>query len=318
MYSSLVRHINRFPNANWNYVSLSSHPEVSLLTLKTLKDKPWNWNVLTSHPNWNWNWVRELPDEEWNWVTISNSKHFTWNWVREFPDKPWCWMALSEKDLNMEIVKELQDKPWDWYSLTMGSDISTDDMVKNPNFPWTVNQLLFTKIEETEIRFIRFYRSHYDREAWCDHTSRTPWSIIKNNMDLPWVFEFIKIQHHSEFTEDDVRHLYGRRWNWRHLSETLDFDKVISKCIDRPWEFDFVSKNKTVTYREVLKFPDCKWNYNVINLDLDRREWVAAETIKRYWKRCATDPSYSMCRKIVLGDLFGALDCRNHPSHNES
>lgn len=319
MNSSLVRHIQRFPDENnWNYVSLSLHPDVSLTTLKTLKDKPWNWHLLTRNINWNWEWVREFPDKPWDWQMISSFEFFTWDWVREFPDAPWDWKdeLSSEKIKGIENVLEFPDKPWNWYTLTLGNEITTKNMIENPNFPWTVNQLLFTEIDENEIEFIRYYRSHYDGDAWCDHTSRTPWSIIKKNMDLPWVFWFVRIRHPNEFEECDIKYLYTRKWNWKHLSEVLNFRKIVSVCVDIPWDFDALSKNKTVTYRDVLNFPDIKWNYNFIHLDIDKKEWNSANTIKRYWKKCVTDPSFALCRKIVLGDLFGiTLNIRNDPTH---
>lgn len=318
MYSSLVRHINRFPNAEWNYTYLSTHPSVHLVTLKTLKDKPWKWNILTTHPNWSWNWVRELPDSDWDWKIISKSPYFNWNWVREFPNKPWDWRGvLSEKVNSINILKEFPDKPWDWYSVTLVHEISTDEMMNNPNFPWTVNKLFFTGIDDNDIRFIRYYRSHYDTDAWCDHTERTSWSIIKKNMDLPWVFYFVQIRNPKEFEESDVKYLYKHTsWNWKHLSEFLDFDNIISKCIDRPWDFEFVSKNKSVTYKHIQTFPGCKWNYNYINLEIDKKEWAAANIIKKFWKRAATDPSFALCRKIVLNDLFGSLESKQSISSN--
>jgi hypothetical protein len=314
MYSSLVRHINRFQDTvEWNYVSLSSHPYVTLITLKALKDKPWNWNLLTSHMNWNWNWVREFPEKPWNWRTISSSVYFTWDWVREFPEKPWVWTTLSEKASSIKIVKEFQDKPWDWYTLTLGADITIEDMVENPNFPWTINQLLFTDIDEDIIKFLRYYRSHYDVDAWCDHTARTPWKYIKNNSDLPWVYWFVKFKSGENDIEIHKLRVFTNQWNWKHISEMLDFKTVISKCMDLPWDFECVSKNKTVSYKDVIEYPEFPWNFNYIELNDEALEWNAANTIKKYWNRSVTDPSFSLCRKIVLGDLFGALDGRNHP-----
>ena len=312
MYSSLVRHIHRFQELN--YVSLSSHPYVTLVTLKKYNDKSWNWNLLTSHVNWNWNWVREFPEKPWNWRTISSSVYFTWDWVREFPEKPWFWSTLSEKADSIQTVKEFQDKPWNWYTLTLGNAITIEDMVENPNFPWTINQLLFTDIDDDiTLKFLRYYRSHYDLDAWCDHTARTPWKIIKMNKDLPWVYWFVKF----ESGEKDVKLSHHHQWNWKHLSEMLDFKSVISKHMDLPWDFECMSKNRTVSYKDVLKYPEYPWNYNYIHLNDEALEWDAANTIKRYWKRSVTDPSFSLCRKIVLGDLFGALHSRNHPCDDE-
>jgi len=318
MYSSLVRHINRFSGVEWNYVSLSSHPSVTLGVLKALKDKPWNWNLLTCHQNWNWNWVREFPDKHWNWRVISNSKHFTWNWVREFPEKPWCWRILSERVDDFTTVQEFPDKPWCWYTLTLGPATTIEDMMKNPNFPWTINELFFTEVDEEVLEFLRYFRSHYDASAWCDHTTRTPWKIIRANPDLPWVYWFVSFKSAYEFdAAKDTHKLSQDVWNWKHLSEILDFSTVISKNPHLSWDFECVSRNKTVSYKDVMKYPEFPWDHSSIKLDDEVNEWRAASTIKRYWNKVVTDPQFSMCRRVVLSDLFGALDGRNHPGDDE-
>lgn len=319
MYSSLVRHIQKFSGVSWDYHALSTHPSVTLSVLREFSDKNWNWNVLTCNPNWSWYWVREFPDKHWNWRIISDSKHFTWSWVREFPDKPWSWQILSNKVEGLNTIQEFPDKPWDWYTLTLGPHITIDDMLKTPNCPWTINELLFTKVDAEIMNFIRFYRSHYDSDAWCDHTSRTPWSLIKKNMDLPWIFFFVRFESSSEFSfAEDGQYLYTHRWNWVHLSETLDFKDVIQRCPELPWDYKAVSRNNTVSYRrDVLTHPELPWDYTSLRLEDEKRDWCASNVIKRYWKRCATDPSFKMCRKVVLTDLFDALDAKSKDHHGD-
>jgi hypothetical protein len=109
----------------------------------------------------------------------------------------------------------------------------------------------------------------------------------------------------EDFSEDDVRYLYepSFTWNWVHLSETLDFNKVIVKCIGLPWDHNALSRNKTVSYKDVATYPDINWNYNIMCLDSDVKEWNASNTIKKFWKRCVTDPAYVMCKKILFEDL---------------
>lgn len=303
---SLIRHIRRFPGIEWDWTTLSLHPSVNLKTLQTFEDKPWNWSLLTRNPNFVWMWVQTFPNKPWNWRYISESERFNWNWVREFPNKPWVWCILSDKIEGIETILEFPDKPWSWYTLTLGEHTSISDMLKNPNLPWVINDLLFTNVDDEIMSFLRFYRSHYDADAWCDHTVRTPWNLIKKNSDLPWVSVFIKIRDANEFDEDDVKYLYDEKyiWNWTHLSEMLDFNKIIVKNLDRPWDFTAVSRNKTVSYKDVLKFPELPWNHNLILLSDEFAEWNAANIIKKYWKRCVTDPAYRMCKKLLLGDLM--------------
>jgi hypothetical protein len=279
---------------------------VNLKALKTFCDKPWSWSALTRNPNFVWMWVQEFPEKPWNWRVLSDHSNFRWDWVREFPDKHWNWNVLADKIEGISTIKEFPDKPWNWYTLTVGSKTDISDIMYNPNMPWKINELLFTNVDNEIMQFIRFYRSHYDVDAWCDHTERTPWKMIKENFDLPWILMFVHVTS-EDFTDecDVLKFLYTYKdfWNWAHLSETLDFDKVIVKHMDLPWDFNAISKNKTVTHKHVLNFPEIRWNYNILRLDEDVKEWNAANIIKKYWKRCITDPGYHMCRKVLLEDL---------------
>ncbi len=308
----LIDHIKRRPDYEWNFYTLSLNPYVTLSVLKEFRDRDWNYSNLTKNINFSWEWVREFPDKSWNMSTLSESSYFSWEWVREFPDKSWNWYTLSKKVNNIEIIKEFQDKPWSWYTLTLSPLISFDDMMQNPNFPWMINELLFTLIDDVNIDFLRYFRSHYDSSAWYDHTSRTPWSIIKKNMDLPWKFSEIRFTSADEFTEDDIKYLYSvNDWNMQHLSEKLDFHKIILKTPDLDWDYDYISKNPTITYRDVDMFPDIRWNLHLVNLELNKKEVRAVNMIKKQWKRSVTDPSYKLCHKIVLEDLFEALGQEN-------
>jgi hypothetical protein len=279
---------------------------VKLKALKTFRDKPWSWSMLTKNPNFVWMWVQEFPEKPWNWRFLSDHSNFRWDWVREFPDKSWNWNVLTDKIDGISTIKEFPDKPWNWYTLTVGSKTDISDIMYNPNMPWKINELLFTNVDDEIMQFIRFYRSHYDVDAWCDHTERTPWKMIKENFDLPWILMFVRVTS-EDFTDecDVLKFLYTYKmcWNWTHLSETLDFEKVIVKHMDLPWDFNSISKNKTVTHKHVLNFPEIRWNYNILSIDEDVREWNAANVIKKYWKRCITDPEYHMCRKVLLDDL---------------
>jgi len=304
---SLARHIRRFPHVEWDYTLLSMHPGVSLQTLVELSDKPWNWSILSRNQNFSWHWVRQFPEKPWNLRAISEYEFFTWDWIREFPDITWDWRTLSGKVPNIDAILEFPDKPWDWYTLTVGNSTTIRDILHHPNLPWTINELLFTEVDEDIVEFLRFYRSHYDKEAWLDHTVHTPWKLIRKNLDLPWNWGVVRIKNPDDFLDVDVYTLRGghhtRHWDWIYLSSVLDFERIISKHLDLPWDFDAVSKNPTVKYTHVLNFPQLSWNYSLVSLQEERVRWRAAGVIKRYWKRCVTDPAFSLCRRLFLDDM---------------
>lgn len=291
MNSELVRHIKNNPHVHWNFQTLSKHPNVTLSVLKNFEKENWDWNILTYHKNWNWEWVRCFPCAKWNWYFLSSSMYFSWNWVKELPDAPWNWTVLSSRIDGIQTIKDFPCSPWDWYILTLHEKTSLKDMMETSYFPWRVNSLLFRCIEDEEIEFIRFFKSHYDKDAWEDHTQHTLWSTIKKNLDLPWVPQCIVV---DTFESEDLHLLKG--WNMNHLSEVVPLD-IIMKNPGVDWNMNIVSQRSGVNY---IHFPNFMWNMHTVNLDFDKIRWFAAMKIQRYWKRCVSDPSYMVCKNRLI------------------
>jgi hypothetical protein len=307
MNSVLVRHIKKFQDTEWNFKKLSHHPNLTMNVLKEYPKEQWDfYNGVSLNKNWNWNWVRELPNENWNWDLFSESIYFKWFWVRELPYKPWNWASLSNI-ATVEILSEFPDKPWDWKKLTLSENTPVKDMMNTSYFPWQINDLFFISVDKEEVDFMRFFRSHYDEYAWADHTIHTPWSLIKHNLDLPWKIKNITIV--DDFDENDIQYLYSLKgWNMDYMSSVIGMN-IITKCSDLPWNMDIVSRKRDRNYTNL------KWNMHIVNLDFEKSEWFAASVIQRYWRKCATDPSYSMCKRLVLYELNDALKECNISNH---
>lgn len=291
MNSELVRHVKNNYTIQWNFKTLSLNQNVTLSVLKHFENENWDWSILTNHKNWNWEWVRCFPCAKWNWYILSTSIYFSWNWVREFPNAPWNWTALSSRIEGIDIIKEFPCAPWDWYILTIHEKTSLKDMMECSYFPWKINSLLFRFLEDEEIEFIRFFKSHYDKDAWEDHTQHTLWSNIKKNLDLPWVPKYIIV---DVFENEDLYLIKG--WNMNHLSAVVSLD-IIMKNPEFEWNMNIVSQRSGVNY---IHYPNLNWNMHSINLDFERNRWLAAWTIQRYWKRCVSDPSYIVCKKRLI------------------
>lgn len=285
---------------------VSAHKSLSLSFIKAnLYTRVWNWDAISQNPNFSWHWVREFPNEAWNWSILSKNPNFIWKWVDEFPEKEWDWNILSKKANDVNIVNMYKDKPWNWLILTLSEDIPTEDILRYPEFPWTVNSLFFTEVTDFEISFLRHFKDSYDAIAWKDHTNHSSWKVIRKNMDLPWVFNDVT---HSEFTSEDIPILIHYRdiWDWKILSRCVPF-YIINETQDLPWDHEEISKNATVDIFHVRKCNWVKWNLAHVSLDAEVHLWNAAQTIKRYWKRCATNPEYTMCKKLVMREIESIL-----------
>jgi hypothetical protein len=262
---------------------------------------------VSENHNFSWHWVRELPHEAWDWKLLSKNPYFIWKWVDEFPEKDWDWDFLSGRVEHVSTVNTYLEKPWNWLVLTLNENIPVDDMLRYPNFPWTINSLFFSRVSEWEIPFLRHFKDSYDETAWKDHTGRASWNTIRQNMDLPWFFDDIKP---TKFSPADIPILviYRDLWNWKVLSKFIPFNVISeTRTLDLPWDHEEVSKNATVTLDSVSRCNWIRWNLAHVSLDDEIYLWNAAQTIKRYWKRCATNPEYAMCKKLVMYEIQDIL-----------
>jgi hypothetical protein len=287
-------------NENSNFLDYTEHPQLVLEILEKYQDKDWNWFGLQRNKNFTFEWIRKFPDKDWNWRGISRGSNFDLSIVREFPTKNWDWRAISRILTNNEIF-EFKDFPLDWTFLTLSEDCHTDYMILASHLPWTIHELFFKDIKESEIDFLRFYRDRYNDYDWEDHTMHASWNIIKRNMDLPWVKRLITITNYEEGDIDIIRAHPGD-WN---ISSVIPVDVILENMTITHWDFYYgVSMNPTLKSEHVEKFPTLDWNFSIVPINPKINEWFAANIIKKHWKRAVTDPERKLCQKIFLEKMI--------------
>ena len=300
----LVRFIHSHPSFPWSFRQLSMHPNLTLRVIQEFSSRDWEFYLISYNKNFDWSWVQALPEKQWYWNLFHLNAKFSWKWVQEFPDKSWDWRSLSHMVDDVELIREFHDKPWDWNVLTLANVVNLTFMMENP-YPWNVHDLFFGKIEDQEtIAFLTMFANIYDEEDWEDHTRHATWKVIKSNMNLPWVFRHVYFKA-GDFEESDVRYLLEKpgQWNIEYLSRIADYTTVIKPHPEINWNIKSLSRNPTFFSSDLPKNDTEGFNLNCVHLKDDMREWHAAQTIKRYWKRAITDPSRSMCRKVFLNDM---------------
>lgn len=194
---------------------------------------------------------------------------------------------------------------WNWISLTVYSDISVNEMILHPEFPWACDQLMFTSIGREEILYLRAFLSRIPVDVWNDVSSHVTWSVVKKNLDLPWVLD--RIQYDEPLTKDDfnIIKMYPRSWNWTRLSEHMDVQVILDNP-EYPWDQSALTKNESLLYDQCVHFPDtpkpCEDRAHVVKV------WHAANVIKRAWRRCSINPEYKVCQKLVALDFFSTMN----------
>lgn len=295
----------------------SLDPSLSLETLRFSPDR-WDYDELIDNQNFDWSWVVTFPDKLWAWDMMHLLPSFQWSWIEEFPDKTWNWFDLrpplaflakfTDKPFNWRVLsmnKTIYDiqmypnLPWDWEALTIYSDISTDDMIIHDYYPWDVETLSFTIIEESTIKYIQHFSDRFNQHAWNDFSESVTFSIFKDAMDMAWQTEFIRF--HEIVSEDDFMNIILAKgfthWNWKFLSRWVDV-QVIKKYNMFPWQEFEIIHNPTLCYEDLHSFhtlgnhprAPCESLESVV------KKWHSACVIQRAWRMCTTNPEYTLCR----------------------
>jgi hypothetical protein len=278
------------------------HPNLTLRVLQEFQTSSWDFYLISYNKNFEWAWVQAFPEKQWYWNLFAFHGKFSWKWVYEFPDKPWDWRTLSHMVNDVETIRKFSDKPWDWNVLTLGTVANLKFIMETPEYPWNIHDLFFGKIEDQEtIDFLTMFEAIYDEEDWGDHTRHASWRVIKANMNLPWVFRHVYFKL-GEFEESDVKYLLEKpeQWNIEYISRIADYTTVIKPHPEINWNIKSISRNPTFFSSDLPENDTGGFNLNCVHVKDDMREWHAAQTIKRYWKRAITDPSRSLCRKVFL------------------
>jgi hypothetical protein len=58
------------------------------------------------------------------------------------------------------------------------------------------------------------------------------------------------------------------KWNWDYLSKnpSITFQNVLDNP-DKPWDWRELSRNKSITFQNVIDNPDKKWNWGGLSLN---------------------------------------------------
>lgn len=243
---------------------------------------------ISEHPDLTLDVVKNHPDKAWNFQKMIHLPHFNMSWVDEFPFQFWDWNELSKK----ATIKDLNRYPyfyWNWRILT--ENIPMRDIMDNPDHTWDFASMNIKPITVDHIPFFRMFKTRIPQWKWHHHARNLNWSALRESLDLPWIWD-IKHVKIDEFTYDDVWiiQLISDLCDWIHLTINVPID-IINAHPELPWRRDYLQWNRTT------------WNTPVQSIEKCVREWMAANTIKRFWKMALSDPSYKMCKQRIESEF---------------
>ncbi len=247
-------------------VELTRHPDLTLDVLLARKDDAWGFSLLVDHPN------------------------FTFEWVARFLDRYWDWNKLSKK-ATLDDVKQYPEMLtfWNWQIITDATHYKV--ISENPEFPWDFSVYFIPMIRDEHIPFLEQFQARIPAWKWGRFAQCTYWSTIKKALHLPWVWSLSSAKI-DVFEPEDVKVLreYGELCNWIKLTISVPIE-IIHANPDLPWAREYLAWNRSI------------WNVPRTSIERCIREWIAASTIKRAWRRAISDPSYTMCRRRLQSEF---------------
>lgn len=253
-----------------NIIELSQHPDLTLDVLKSLPANIWAFYGLHMHPN------------------------FTFDWVLEFPNRFWDWNSISDM-IDIDTISKNPDFPWNWTGIL--NRLKPREILRHPHLPWDFTMFYAHDITDDHIPLFEEFQHMIPDWQWHYIASNTQWSVFKKATHLPWMWFIgdVKIRR-SDFLPEDIGIVrdFEVMCNWIKLSIHVHID-IIHANPDLPWNREFFQWNSST------------WRIPVEPVEKCVREWVAANTIKRVWKRAISDPSFKMCRLRILRE-FKELD----------
>lgn len=225
-----------FPEAPWDWATMHYNEKFEKSWLIYFSHKPWNWQGLHNCEKFQFDWIENLIDAPWDWNRISEKA--TIDVLKRWPHFPWLWQIVTAySDISAKSMVEHLEFPWD-VSLIRFDEITFEEigflrhfMNKFPDAAWIDftqcaswniikrNRDLYwypeyfhfesDEFEDSDIDFLTSYP--IEHLNWTRLSMTVPFRIIKQNLDLPWNFEWVSANDTVEWT--DVEEFPNFNWD---------------------------------------------------------------------------------------------------------
>ena len=94
-----------------------------LKLLELYPDADWNYYWLSSNPNITWDFVQSKPNADWDYCLLSANPNITIDIIQANPDKPWNGYGISQNpSMDLEIIKNFSNH----YTMASNSKVTMD------------------------------------------------------------------------------------------------------------------------------------------------------------------------------------------------
>lgn len=217
----------------WNWHSLSTHPNLTMVFIGRHPDKPWSWNKIAETLNITIDFIDNYLS---CWFTeISRNPNITIDFIERYIDKPWNWFCISRKqNLTSEVIKRHPDKPWNWDVLSGNPNITLEIIEQHINKPWNWALLYATHNGKISIEIINKYTNNKWNDFAIPKHAKTleiinAYELHHTGLDWNWDWEFIS--KYETFAKSKI--LFYEKW-YRKYMAVFRIQQYYNLAIDNP------------------------------------------------------------------------------------
>ena len=173
--------------------------------------------------------------------------------IKDNPDLKWSWKTISARSgITIEFLLKYPNKPWCWKSLTRNSSIRISDIIEHKNLSWD----------------------------WSAITRRSDVSPedLKQLPEVCW--DWYAFTSCSKCKLSYILENPNENWNWRLLSERVG-ENVLKNNFDKPWDWNELSRNPSISFGFKRKYKDKPWNWN--NIKCNSKDVTAKDVLNNPW-----------------------------------
>lgn len=279
----LQRLIKRYPNENWNDVTLARNPNMTLnFMLKFLAnnvDKIGRLYVQRVRDNLLLNLnvsIEEIAKssffKEYELITINSREDIDIADVLKYPNLPWDMQhILCKKGIPLSFIKEsldnnlLDDTAYTWAWISQNPNITMNFVKENLNKEWNWGSLS----RNGGITF---------QDVLDNPSLPWDWNNLSQNFNinmlhaiqLPtknWNYHWLCTVKKVRTTLQDIKDNPTFPWDWKGLSYNIVTIDFIKDNLDKDWDWGFLTNHPYITVQDILENPDLPWEKDRIELN---------------------------------------------------
>jgi hypothetical protein len=230
----LIEILEKYPNRNWNWISLSKNPGITYEYIESHPTNPWNFLSMSENPNLTLENIEKIItrhndiDIDLWWNNISSNINITSDFVMKYSTKAWNWVELFKRLLRFSI--EFQES--------------------RPDIPWDISR----RSQEYHLTLQEILQKEFTDYSYLSENPNINFDYVLKHSNRSW--NWSKLSSNPGITLSDIEN--GKlSWNWSLIAPEfpeIDWDWVsISKRNDLT--LDFIKKYWFVNMSEINRNP---------------------------------------------------------------